>query len=143
MSLPGSPASTGKTVFEPSAGNGALLMEASPSKARANELNQVRADNLADQGFASLTTMPPCRGLKGDPVDVVIANPPFGAMRDRGASTVFDVAGHRTTAIDHAISLSALQMKDDGRAVLIVGSVKDGAGRPAGQLQFQPEAEIL
>ena len=118
-----------KTVLEPSAGNGALLMEAKPSNASANELNEVRATNLADQGFrVRRDDAAKPQGLKGDPVDVVIANPPFGAVRDRGASTVFEVADHRTTAIDHAISLSALQrMKDNGRAVLIVGSVKDGS----------------
>jgi predicted RNA methylase len=115
------------TVLEPTAGNGALLIEASPSKAQVNELNPERAANLMSQGFrvSQADAMETTLRHAGYPVDVVIANPPFGAVRVNGDSKVFEVNGLRTTAIDHAISFKALQhMKDDGRAVLIIGGVK-------------------
>jgi hypothetical protein len=118
-----------KSVLEPTAGNGALLIEAAPAKAQVNELNEVRRENLKAQGFNPTgkdATDGPLRH-RGYPVDVVIANPPFGAVRENGESKIFDIEGHRTTAIDHAIALNALSsMKEDGKAVLIVGSVKDG-----------------
>jgi predicted RNA methylase len=115
------------SVLEPTAGNGALLIEASPSKAQVNELNPERAANLMSQGFrvSQADAMETTLRHAGYPVDVVIANPPFGAVRVNGDSKVFEVNGLRTTAIDHAISFKALQhMKDDGRAVLIIGGVK-------------------
>ena len=60
--------------------------------------------------------------------DVVIANPPFGAVKTEGESKVFNLSdiqpGYRTHEIDHAIALRALQgMRDDGRAVLILGGL--------------------
>ncbi|MCG8366677.1 MAG: strawberry notch C-terminal domain-containing protein [Pseudanabaenales cyanobacterium] len=57
--------------------------------------------------------------------DVVIANPPFGRVRDgQGQPRRFDIPGNRrgTSQIDQAIALWALAaMKDNGRAVLILG----------------------
>ena len=41
-------------------------------------------------------------------MDAVIANPPFGAVREGGQSKVFSVDKFNTTNIDHAISLNAL-----------------------------------
>src|SRR5262249_27247790 len=57
--------------------------------------------------------------------DVVIANPPFGPVKENGRSIVFQINDrYATTEIDHAISFQALgAMKDNGRAVLIVGGV--------------------
>ena len=135
-----------KTVLEPSAGNGALLMEAKPSNATANELNEVRADKSRDQGFrVRRDDAAKPQGLKGDPVDVVIANPPFGAVRDGGASTVFEVADHRTTAIDHAISLKRSAAHEGQWPCRADRRLRQGRqpGDPLGQLQFQPEAEVL
>jgi hypothetical protein len=64
---------------------------------------------------------------------VVIANPPFGAVKENGESRRFDLSdiqpGYSTNEIDHVIALRALAaMRDDGRAVLIIGApngVKD------------------
>ena len=39
------------TVYEPTAGNGALLLLANPGKAIANEINPQRAAALRSQGF--------------------------------------------------------------------------------------------
>ena len=120
-----------KDVLEPTAGNGMLLIEASPSRATVNEINDRRAEALKAQGFR-VTQKDAATGSlrKSDyPVDSVIANPPFGAVKESdGSSKTFDVDGWTTTQIDHAIALNTLKtMKDDGRAVLIVGSVKEGS----------------
>ena len=114
-------------VLEPTAGNGMLLMEADPRKARVNELNAARANSLKEQGFhpsradgAEESTFADSAGK----MDVVIANPPFGTVREGGETKVFHVGDYKTTQIDQAIALNALKtMKADGRAVLIVGGV--------------------
>jgi len=116
----------GKTILEPTAGNGALFIEANPATVQANEINADRAANLRQQGFNVTTkdAAAPAFGARSG-FDRVIANPPFGAVRSGGDSTVYEVGDYRTTAIDQAISLNALRtMKDDGRAVLIIGGVK-------------------
>lgn len=124
-----------KTVLEPTAGNGALLIEANPRRSIVNEINPERAKNLEDQGFQVLQEdashkfrLIPEKG--GDVIrpDVVLANPPFGSVRQEGVSKVFDMSdiqpGYRTHEIDHAIALRALEgMKDDGRAVLLLGGL--------------------
>lgn len=122
-------------VGEPAAGNGALLIEATERNITANELNNARNSNLraiypgADTIKRVDATDFPLAPVKT--LDVVIANPPFGAAYDplQGGVKTYkpdpDNPRYVTNEIDHAISLKALEsMKDDGRAVLIVGSVK-------------------
>ncbi|HWW46329.1 MAG TPA: LPD38 domain-containing protein [Xanthobacteraceae bacterium] len=122
-------------VFEPAAGNGALLIEANTDQTViANEINPTRAENLKTFGFnttrtdASRPTQAAAIHQDMDGADVVIANPPFGALKEDGASQVFDLSdiqrGYKTTQIDHAIALRALSaLRDDGRAVLLVGGL--------------------
>lgn len=116
-----------KTVLEPTAGTGMLLVEADPKKSRVNEINKTRFDVLKSQGFNPSSADGASTATFADSaakVDVVIANPPFGAVKDGGQSKTWTVGGLTTTAIDHAISLNALTaMKDNGRAVLIIGGV--------------------
>lgn len=114
------------TVYEPSAGNGALLTATNPEHVGANEINQERAKNLMAQGY-TVTTMDATNRPVGA-YDRILANPPFGAVSENGQSKLFDLSdiqpGYQTHEIDHAIALRALQaMKDDGRAVLIVGGI--------------------
>ena len=120
------------TVLEPTAGTGMLLIGASPDKATVNEIDDVRADALQAQGFYP-SSLDAADGEEADfsspKVDVVIANPPFGAVRDEnGRSRRFDLGfvqpGYETGEIDHAIALRALEgMKDDGAAVLLLGGI--------------------
>ncbi len=123
-----------RKVYEPSAGNGALLMEVEPPQyAFANEINPARAQALKDQGFTvteddASTPLWSNRLRDVGGVDIVIANPPFGAVKEGTASKVFDLTdiqrGYSTREIDHAIVLRSLEaMKDDGRAVLLIGGV--------------------
>jgi predicted RNA methylase len=114
------------TVYEPSAGNGALLITASPGNVQANELNPDRAAQLAWlMDGANVTTEDASRYRPARIVDAVITNPPFGVLKDpTGASQQFDVGGFVTSEIDHAIALKALEtMADHGRAVLIIGGI--------------------
>ena len=114
-----------KTVYEPSAGNGALLIEANPEKTTVNELDSKRANNLREAGFSphvgDATQFQP-----SDKFDVVIANPPFGRVKNDEKQTLsWDVGRYQTKEIDHAIALKSLEsLKDDGKAVLIIAGTK-------------------
>jgi hypothetical protein len=114
------------TVYEPTAGTGMLVTAAAPKKAFVNEMNDDRAGLLEAQGF-TVTRKDASSFDPGAMVDAVIANPPFGVVRVDGEPREFSpVAGapYTTREIDHAIAFQALEsMKEDGRAVLIVGSV--------------------
>ena len=122
---------SGTRVFEPTAGNGMLLLEASPDRAAVNELNPDRASRLRSQGF-EVTERDAVDFRPEDPVDVVIANPPFGRVKDADRQTrEFSVNGLTTKELDHAIAARALEsLKQGGRAVLIIGGKQgNDAGR--------------
>lgn len=125
---------TDKTsVYEPTAGNGMLLIAATPDNVVANELNADRAAMLRDilpdanvQQRDATAWNPPKKS------DVIIANPPFGTVKDEAGNTVvFEAPStlmpdgtYQTREIDHAIALKSLEnMKDDGAAVLIIGGI--------------------
>jgi hypothetical protein len=119
------------TVFEPTAGNGALLIDARLGKVTANEINPERKSNLVDLGI--IPTMHDATDPKlyenVTPVDVVIMNPPFGAVKDsNGDSVTYDMSdvqkGYKTKEVDHVIALRALTaLRDEGRAVIILGGL--------------------
>ena len=112
------------TVYEPTAGHGALLLGTDPAQVTVNELNPERAADLRAQGY-TVTQFVATEYQPDQQHDVVIANPPFGAVRDeQGQRQRFALPGNRrgTTQIDQAIAFQALKaMKEDGRAVLILG----------------------
>jgi hypothetical protein len=122
-------------VVEPTAGNGALLIEADTEQVLANELNPQRADWLRDQGYETstqdATQWNPTAANPGQWVDIIIANPPFGTVKSDGKVRTWEVPSgvaptgkFETGEIDHAIVLKQLSyLKDDGVAVLIVGGV--------------------
>ena len=115
------------TVYEPTAGNGALLIDARATYALANELNPDRARQLRMiYRGTTVTENDATEYLPRDKFDVVIANPPFGPIKgEDGENIVFDLGrNYRTREIDHAIATKALEaMKDNGRAVLLVGGI--------------------
>ena len=111
------------TVYEPTAGNGALLLLANPQLAVVNELNGDRAVALRAQGF-TVTERDASNFLPStEAVDRIITNPPFSSVKDaQGRTRMFQRGRLTTSQLDHAIALSALDlMKADGRAVLILG----------------------
>jgi hypothetical protein len=108
------------TVYEPTAGNGMLLIGANNSNVVANELNKERFEmlKLVLDGAEVVNK----NGMNFQPylVEAVIANPPFGAIGEE-----VEIGGKKTREIDHAISYTALsRMEADGKAVLIVGGVQ-------------------
>lgn len=114
------------TVYEPTAGNGMLLIAANPKKVIANELNRTRyemLDRVLDG--ATINNKNAVELDINKYFDVVIANPPFGVVKDKDGNTIsYNVKGLKTNEIDHAIAFKALaNMTEDGRAVLIVGGV--------------------
>lgn len=115
-------------VYEPTAGNGALLLTASPENAVVNELNHDRAERLRSLGFDVTEEDASTRQLDED-VDAVVANPPFGTVLLEGGKgkRKFRFRNLETNEIDQAISLNALdELKKDGRAVLIIGGKQGG-----------------
>jgi hypothetical protein len=108
------------TVYEPTAGNGMLLIGANPKNVKANELNATRFEML--KRILPGAEVVNKNALSYDPTlsDVIIANPPFGAIGEE-----VTVSDKTTREIDHAISYKALgRMPVNGRAVLIVGGVR-------------------
>ena len=114
------------SVYEPTAGRGALLMLSNPANTFVNELDPNRVADLIAQGYQATqedaSTYRPARQ-----VDVVISNPPFGRRKGENGTDKFQIGAAdtqiTTAELDQAISWQALEaMKDDGKAVLIIGS---------------------
>ncbi|MDI6752786.1 MAG: strawberry notch C-terminal domain-containing protein [Thermodesulfobacteriota bacterium] len=109
-------------VYEPTAGNGMLLIGANPKQTLANEIDPLRAEHLRSQGFDVVSKdAQSLVGKEGGPqensVDVVVANPPFGSL-----DTPVDFDGYKISKLEHLITLDALKaMDDDGRAAFIIG----------------------
>ncbi len=114
----------GNSVYEPTAGHGALLIAANPDNVTVNELNLDRANDLRAQGF-TVTEHNATAHLPEEKHDRIICNPPFGVVKQaNGRTQHFDLSNNRrgTSQVDQVIALKALEaMKDDGRAVLILG----------------------
>lgn len=119
------------TVLEPTAGHGSLLIGAK-NKVTANEIEPFRLESLKRQGFKTSSTRAedpkkPLAPPKSQ--EAVIVNPPFG-----GLASPVKIEGFKISRLDHLIAAESLKtMKDDGRAVLIVG----GELHPGGK---KPEA---
>lgn len=108
------------TVYEPTAGNGMLLIDANPKNVIANELNKDRFEML--KKVLPDAEVVNKNAIKFDPElsDRVIANPPFGAIGEEVLVSTF-----KTREIDHAIVYASLsRMPVNGKAVLIVGGVR-------------------
>lgn len=117
---------SGKSVLEPTAGNGGLLtLMPADAKVFGVELDPTRFESLkaipknirTHRGDATITDF---KGVFGqaDGYDYVITNPPFGAMAPQDFPPF-----ERVNKLDHWIPLKALEArKNSGRSVIIVGS---------------------
>jgi hypothetical protein len=115
------------TVYEPSAGNGALLIEARHDMAMANELDTERAARLISQGFMRVGTTDAAKNAPtNEKYDRIVANPPFGGQSDEDNNKITWYTGsYDTPRLDHAILFKSLEaLKEDGRAVLLMGGAK-------------------
>ncbi|MBE9160048.1 strawberry notch C-terminal domain-containing protein [Nodosilinea sp. LEGE 06152] len=111
------------TVYEPTAGNGSLLLLADPAQAIANELHPPRAAQLRSQGF-TVTEHDATQYRPDRPYDVLVSNPPFGLLRENGTGPPqrWQHGPVSTQKIDHAIALQTLQgLSPEGRALVIIG----------------------
>lgn len=120
-------------TFEPTAGNGALLIGKGAGRVLANEFDHQRADRLRASGLATTVSAGDATVIK--PVltpSLVLMNPPFGTVLETDGSTKqWDLEGLptgktvTTSSIDHAIAMKGLaNMAPDGTAVLIIGGPK-------------------
>ena len=122
------------SVYEPTAGNGMLLLTADPKKATANELQDHRFANLTARGFNTIQgdalEALSSGALPAKSQDAVITNPPFGSVKDDSGKPIkVSVDGYKIGQIDHLIVTESLKaMKDDGKAVLIIGANKVQGG---------------
>ena len=106
------------TVYEPTAGNGMLLIDSHLNSVKVTELNSSRYEMLKRVLKGAQVENRNALDFKPSLVDVVIENPPFGAL----GRTYESSNGVKTNQIDHAIVLHSLgSMKEDGKAVLIIG----------------------
>lgn len=104
------------TVYEPTAGNGMLTIGANPELLTVNELDANRYDVLRKLLSPKGATVTQENALEQDldpnSFDVVIENPPFGKVGN-------------ISNIDQDIAMKSLEtMKEDGKAVLILGGVQ-------------------
>ena len=105
------------SVLEPSAGNGALTIALDPETVHANDIDEARLANLRKLGFRTVTAQNGLLPFKGEEVDAVMTNPPFGSVQEKEYEGVF-----RISSLEGQMAINALDsMKDDGRAAIIIG----------------------
>lgn len=131
---------TGKaeiTVYEPTAGNGMLLIGARAKDVTANELDKgarlAHLRDLIDRYGGKVSNKDAKDWTPGSKTqDRVVANPPFGASPNKS------VDGYQLSKLEHQIIAEALgAMKDNGKAAFIIGghNIKD-TGRITGTDQI-------
>ncbi len=107
------------TVYEPTAGTGALLIGANPKLSHANEINELRLSILKSQGHSTITKEDALEFSPEEQYDAVVMNPPFGKKTPDAPA----VEGWNIRKLEHRIALKALEaMKDSGTAVIITGA---------------------
>ncbi len=117
-----------KTTYEPTAGNGMLLMEANPAKVIANEMQAERVEGLRRVlGDKAKITEGDAMTHEPGSYSLLLTNPPFGKVRsDTGIVQTFTMGDGTTTEIDHAIVMKGLEgLPENGMAVLIIGGKKE------------------
>ena len=113
---------TGRSVLEPTVGNGALVSQLHPERLVGVDLDSERLSNAAtfvdraEHGDATVVDF--TRFNEGVAFDQIVCNPPFG-----GLEKPINFQGLRVTRLDHHILLRALDArKDDGVGVFIIGA---------------------
>lgn len=106
-------------AYDPTAGNGMLLIGAAPNSL-ANELNDVRAENLRKLGGVEVRQNDATKFVPEGKFDAVLTNPPF----DKISNVNYD--GFSITRLEHLIALRALEaMADNGTAGIITGARRE------------------
>lgn len=105
----------GKSLLEPSAGNGALTIGVPMAMCHVNDIDARRLANLRGMGFPLVTNQDGTLAFKGE-YDMVVTNPPFGKMTPKqyGPFSIETLEGQ--------MAINALEsLKDNGRAAIIIG----------------------
>ena len=120
-------------VFDPTGGNGLLVIGANPKNVTTIELDPRRAKNLGLMQYGKVIAGDSVKlmdtEIRDQEVDVVEANPPFGSLPKNADVMSWDGTPYELSKIDHLIAAKSLKaMADGGRAVLILGAhPKEGA----------------
>lgn len=105
-----------KLLLEPSSGNGMMVFNVDPNIVIANEIDQVRLENLSEQGFKMVTEQDGTTEFYIPKVDAVVTNPPFGKSDAR------DYKGYKISGLDEQMVVNALEnLSENGRASIIIG----------------------
>ena len=119
-------------IFEPSAGNGLLVLGADPTKTHVNEIDPTRIQSLQHQQFKTVTmhyASQPLPGTLDNWFDVMVTNPPFSSWEEteRKKLEIIDryFDGQESLArylrLEHVMCAIGLQtLKKTGRAALII-----------------------
>lgn len=135
---------TGRSVLEPTIGNGALVSTVNAERIvgvdldpnRVANVRHGRPDVVVAQGDATLVEFTRFNvGQEGQPFDQVVCNPPFGQL-----DKPINFQGLKVTRLDYQVLLRALDArKDDGVAVFIIGAdsyVDTKAGKVTGSSRY-------
>lgn len=119
-------------IFEPSAGNGLLVIGADPQKTHVNEIDSSRKKSLEYQKFGSITTWNaslPFSSSMDRVYDVVVTNPPFAKWEASEFDKMRLIQKYfgkhyilpRHLRLEHLMSAIALNsMHDGGRSAIIL-----------------------
>jgi len=114
------------TVFDPTGGNGMLVVAANPQNVTTIELDPHRANNMELMQIGNVIegdALDEIKNLRDQEVDVVLANPPFGALSSPQNVPSWDGRDYKIGTLDQLIAARSLRtMANNGRAVLILGA---------------------
>lgn len=116
------------TVLDPTGGNGMLVVAANPQNVTTIEMDPHRAENMRMMQIGTVIdgdAFEKIKDLRDQEVDVVLANPPFGALPTSIKVPSWTGEDFKITMKDQAIAAESLRtMANDGRAVLLLGAHK-------------------
>ena len=114
------------TVLDPTGGNGMLVVAANPQNVTTIELDPHRAENMRLMQIGNVIdgdAFERIKDLRDQEVDVVLANPPFGALSTPENIPSWTGQNYKIGTLDQAIAAKSLRaMANNGRAVLILGA---------------------
>ncbi len=105
--------------LEPSAGNGMLTIALPTDKVFANDLDEIRYQNLLVQGFHKVENGDALRMIPNPNFRGIITNPPFAKLAPKDK---IERHGWEINTLDYKMAVLALDnMANHGRAAIIVG----------------------
>jgi hypothetical protein len=114
------------TVLDPTGGNGMLVVAANPQNVTTIELDPHRANNMRLMQIGNVidgNALEKVQDLRDQEVDVVLANPPFGALPTPENVPSWTGQNYKIGTLDQVIAAKSLRaMANNGRAVLILGA---------------------